>query len=196
MSMGLAERGWVTAVLALSLLAACGESSQNDTETTSALMSSTTAAPITTTTVPTSTSSTVSEVSDVEPPGEGKPWDILFLGFDDVFTRLPGQLYADQLSEEMDIEMRLYEPSGFDHVFAATLIEQLRGDRYPPLGDYVPPAEAIVLLSRPGASLDGDDKYTAEDFRRCWWRSPEGVPPTSDLTAHRRILGRLSTPAR
>jgi hypothetical protein len=55
-----------------------------------------------------------------------------------------------------------------------------------------------VLLSRPGESLDGDDKHAAEDFRRCWWRSPEGVPPTSDLTdeywaVYRRLLDDVYT---
>jgi hypothetical protein len=147
----------------------------------------------------TATSTTVhatAEEPDVKPPGEGEPWDILFFGFDDVFTRLPGQFYADQLSAELGVEMRLFEPPGFDHVWAATLVEQLRGDRYPPLGDFVPPAEVIVLLSRPGESPGGEDEYIVEDFERCWWRPAAGVPPTSDLTddywaVYRRRLDEL-----
>ena len=167
------------------LLAACGESSDESADTT---LAPPTTEQATTTTVP-----ETADVAVVEPPGEGDPWDILFFGFDDVFTRLAGQLYADQLAQELDVEMRLFEPLGFDHVWAATLVEQLRGDRYPPLGDYVPPAEVIVLLSRPGESPGGEDEMIVEDFEGCWWRPSQGVPPAADPTddywaVYRRLL--------
>ena len=192
----------VPLVLVVLLLAACGGSSDESADTTLApitteLATITTTAS-TTTAATTTTDPDAEDVVVVEPPGEGDPWDILFFGFDDVFTRLAGQLYADQLAQELDVEMRLYEPPGFDHVWAATLVEQLRGDRYPPLGDYVPPAEVIVLLSRPGELPDGEDEYIVEDFERCWWRPFEGVPPTSDLTddywaVYRHLLDEVYT---
>ena len=174
----------LAAALAISLLAACGNSTESGAVATQAPANSTTTTTAAATSTTTTTVPDTTETSAVQPPGEGEPWDILFFGFDDVFTRLPGQLYAEQLAGELGVEMRLYEPPGFDHVWAATLINQLRGDRYPPLGDYVPPAEVIVLLSRPGASPGGEDEHIVEDFERCWWQASEGTPPTpaSDLT--------------
>ena len=37
------------------------------------------------------------------------------------------------------------------------------------------------MLSRPGESGDGSDEYIVEDFERCWWRAPQGEPPTTDM---------------
>ena len=190
--------------LVVSLLAACGDSTEGDADTAPAPAASTTttSTPTTDTVASTTAASTTladkAELSNIEPPGEGEPWDIVFFGFDDVFTRLPGELYADQLTEALGVEMRLFEPPGFDYVWAATLVEQLRGDRYPPLGDYVPPAEVIVLLSRPGESPDGEDEHIVEDFERCWWRPLEGEPPASNLTddywaVYRHLLDEVYT---
>jgi len=133
-----------------------------------------------TTTTESPTSTTVLETAfELPAPGEG--WDLLFFGFDDVLTERTAELYAEAVAEMLGTEVRLSRPSGFDHVWAATMLAQLKGDRYPPLGDMVPPAEIIVLLSRPGESGDGSDAYVVEDFERCWRLAARGEPPTTDL---------------
>ena len=130
----------------------------------------------------------------IEVPGPGEPWDVLFLGFDDVFTRAVGEQYGAALEDDLGVGVTVFEPTGFDHVWAAMLVDQLTGDRYPPLDDAVPPAEVIVLLSRPGESANGADEHLADDFEACWWRPVTGEPPTADTsgdywTVYRVLLG-------
>jgi hypothetical protein len=181
-------RWLVPLTLVVLLLPACSDS--GDEAANATLAPTTTAAAVTTTTAPTTTvapattttTTTVPE-SVVALPGPGEPWDLLFFGFDDVFTQQPAELYGALAADELGVDVRTVQPAGFSHVWAATLLARLYGTVYPPLGEYVPPAEIIVLFSRPGEALDGFDDYIVEDFERCWWRPLEGEPPETDLPA-------------
>ena len=162
---------------------ACGDSGDATSETTiapSTTVEETTTTP-STTTAPSSTTSTVE--AEIALPGPGEPWDLLFFGVDEILTRQLGELYADYAADALAVEVRLYEPPGFDHVYAAQLVGKLKGVIYPPLGEFVPPAEIIVLMGRPGATSDGSDDHIADDFENCWWRPANGTPPTTDLPA-------------
>lgn len=147
----------------------------------------------------TETTSTVASQGAPEPiemPGPGDPRDVLFIGFDDVFTRAVGTQYGEALTGELGVDVNVVEPTGFDHVFTALLLDQLRGNRYPPLDDAVPPAEIIVLLSRPGESANGADDPIEDDFEACWWRAATGEPPTTDTSGdywsvYRALLGEV-----
>jgi hypothetical protein len=108
---------------------------------------------------------------------------LLFFGYEHALTRLPGELYAAQAADILDAPVQLFEPPGFDHVYTAMLVEQLKGDRYPPLGELVPPAEIIVLWSRPGFAPDGSDSYIQVDSDNCQRKAAQGTPPTTDLSA-------------
>lgn len=164
------------------LLPACGDSGDDTAEAT---ITPTTEAPPTTA-VPTSiaqSSTPPTVTAGAGLPGPGEPWDVLFIGNDHALTRLPGELYAGHAAEVLDAEVRLFEPPGFDHVYTAMFVDQLKGDRYPPLGEYVPPAEIIVLWSRPGFAPDGSDTHIQVDWDNCYRKAAEGTPPTADLSA-------------
>lgn len=135
-----------------------------------------------TTTTATDADTNGGSVDSIDVPGPGDPWDVLFLGFDDVFTRSVGEEFGGALADDLGVEVRVFEPPGFDHVWAATLVGQLRGDRYPPLDHTVAPAEIIVMLSRPGEADDGADDHIEDDFELCWWHPSSGDAPAVDTT--------------
>jgi hypothetical protein len=116
-------------------------------------------------------------------PGPGEPWDVLFFTQEDIFTRDLAVEYASLASAELGVEVRSFQPLGFDYVWAAILVPQLRGTAYPPLDEFVPPAEIIVLFSRPGEAPEGRDQNIVEDFERCWKGAVNGKAPTTDLPA-------------
>ncbi len=164
------------------LLPACGDSADDTAEATVAPTieaTSTTAAP--TTTAQSSTSTTVA--AEIGLPGPGEPWDVLFIAYDDGATQSPGELYAAKAADILDVEVRFFEPPGFDHTYTAMFVEQLRGNRYPSLGEYVPGAEIIVLWTRPGFAPDGADNHIQVDYDNCHRESAGGTPPTADLSA-------------
>lgn len=167
----------------LSLVPACGGVEDVTVVTTAAEQATTGTNHVRGTTAASISTSTTEPATVVERPAPGEPWDLTFFGFDDVLSELTAELYAEAVADALGTEVRLARPAGFDHVWAATLLPQLRGDRYPPLGYLVPTAEIIVLLSRPGERNDGSDEYIVEDFERCWWRAAQGEPPASDLPA-------------
>ena len=158
------SRGWGSLLALVLLLPACGDASDETAEPDSAA-SATENSRATTVAAPSTTAAPAAPPVELPVPGEA--WDLLFFGFDDVFTPLTAELYAEHVAGSLGTEVRLSRPSGFEHVWATNLLAQLKGERYPPLGDLVPPAEVIVLLSRPGESTDGSDDYIVEDFERC-----------------------------
>lgn len=128
------------------------------------------------------TAATVADES-VLLPGPGEPWDVLFFAQEDIFTRDLAVEYASLASDELGVEVRSFQPLGFDYVWAAILVPQLQGTAYPPLDEFVPPAEIIVLFSRPGEAPEGRDENIVEDFERCWKGAVHGKAPTTDLPA-------------
>jgi len=181
----LSARWLIPVVFAAVLLSACGEASDETADTTLAPATTTAAATTptiapTTTVAPVTTTTTTIAVEMVTLPGPGEPWDLLFFGQEDLFTRQLPDEYAAVAADELGVEVRSVQPPGFDYVYAANMSGQLQG-AYPPVDQYVPPAEIIVLLSRPGNSGDGSDDYIADDFERCWWTAPAGEPPTTNL---------------
>jgi hypothetical protein len=178
--------GWLTTcALVVLMLPACGGSGDDAADAplapaTTAVATTTTAAPVTTTAAPVTT--TVAE-DVVMLPGSGEPWDLLFFGQEDILTRQLPEEYAALASNELSVEVRPIQPPGFDYVWAAIMLPRLQGAAYPPLDHYVPPAEIIVLFSRPGETPDGSEANIVEDFERCWKRATQGEPPTTNLPA-------------
>ncbi len=86
-------------------------------------------------------------------------------------------------ADELGVEVQPVQPPGFDYVWAAIMLPLLQDAAYPPLDHYVPPAEIIVLFSRPGETPDGTEAYIVEDFERCWKGAVHGEPPTTNLPA-------------
>lgn len=182
----LSFRWLATCALLVILLPACGGSGD---EVADATLAPTTTAAATTTTAPTATAApattTATTVTEdvVTLPDPGEPWDLLFFGQEDVFTRQLAEKYAALASDELGVEVRPVQPPGFDYVWAAIMLPRLQGAAYPPLDQYVAPAEIIVLFSRPGETPDGTEAYIVEDFERCWKRAIHGEPPTTNPPA-------------
>jgi len=183
----LSVRWLVPFALVVLLLPACGDSADEAADTT--LAPTTTAAAVTTTTIapattvaPATTTTTVAEEM-VTLPGPGEPWDLLFFGQEDIFTRQLPEEYAALATDELGVEVRPVQPPGFDYIWAAIMLPKLQGAAYPPVDHYVPPAEIIVLFSRPGEAPEGRDANIVEDFERCWKGAIHGEPPTTNLPA-------------
>lgn len=164
-------------VLAAALLPACGDAAEDPprlpdaAETT---VSTTTAA--STTTAPTSApSATSTETPQLPAPGE--PWDLLFFGFDDLFTRLTADMYAERASETLGVEISMTHPAGFEHLYGSSQLAMLRGERFPSLDDAARGAEIIVVLTRQDPVDDGHMGRINDDYLRCTWEIAAGDPP-------------------
>ena len=130
----------------------------------------------------TSTSNAVSTTGGLALPAPGEPWDLLYVGFEDVFTRLPAELYAERASAALGVEVRMTHPSGFEHLYVSNQLQHVRGMRFPPLDEAVREAEIIVLLTRPDPDDEGPMGHINKDFLRCSWGitagdAPEDRPP-------------------
>lgn len=154
------------------LVGACGGGGGDDATETTADVATTTSVPVTTT----STEATPTTTDDALPP-PGEPWDLLFLGFDDLLTRQTAELYADGAAEALGAEIRLTHPSGFEHLYASTQLAQLRGERFPFLDEAAADAEIIVMLTRQDPAEEGPMSRINDDFLRCTWEITPGDAP-------------------
>jgi hypothetical protein len=168
--------------LVVLLLPACSDAADEIADTTlapattEAVSTATTAAANATATPPTMSSTTGADAV-VELPAPGEPWDVLYFGFDDLFTRLPAELYVERAVAALGVEVRMTHPSGFEHLYASSQLAQLRGERFPPLGEAARDAEIIVVLTRQDNIQEGPMGRINDDYLRCTWEISPGNPP-------------------
>ena len=166
-------------------MAGCGSAEEAGTTLPAASAAPSSTAPITTTTAvyvetiaPVETTSPPTTVSPTTWPEPGEPWDLLYFGFDDLFTRESAELYVELASAAAGVEIRTTHPSGWEHLYVSNQLPFLRNERFPELGEAARSAEMIVLLSRPSPADDGPMAVIYDDFMRCGWEAGLGLEPS------------------
>ncbi len=183
----LSLRWLVPLALVVLLLPACSDSGDEAADTTLAPTSTTeamttTAAPTTTVPATTPTSTTLAE-SSVALPGPGEAWDMLVFSVEYVFGEEFLAMYEQEAEAALGVEVNAAYAAGIDET-AWKILQHLRDEAYPPLGDLVREAEIIVMLAYPEESYDGDTGAIDVDGKNCRYeastQTPEPPAPTTD----------------
>ena len=135
----------------------------------------------------TTTTTTTEEVAPVEWPGEGEPWDLLYIS--DSGGWGVADVLAERAADDVGVEVRV-----FDHasggLSAATALALMHSDQHPNLSDWVRDAEIIIVYGNPegsGADLQIGTCVSTSTFER----EPPAAQTAVDYQPYRDILDEL-----
>lgn len=134
------------------LLAACSGSSDESADTT--LAPSTTEQATTTVAAVTTTTEVL---PDVEVPGPGEPWDVLFIADrSSTIGDVVSEAYRNRAEDAVGAEVRELE-SSVPYPRLSTVLDALRDDDFEWMSDRVREAEIIVIQTWPHETLKGTE---------------------------------------
>lgn len=136
------------------LLAACGDTADDSADTTVAPTTATT----TTTTEPTTT--TTEALPEVEVPGSGEPWDLVWIS--DSYGAGVAEAWADRIEEAEGVEVRVH-----NYIIGDLTIERAHSmiTSAPTIREELADAEIIVVFGNPSRTAPSDVWTCATPYR-------------------------------